>query len=51
MVDWTLDLFFGREIEQTVTPRDIEALTDGLARLRARGKQGIRTAGNPTPTV
>lgn len=49
MVDWTLDLFFGREIEHTVTPRDVEALTDGLARLRARAKQG--TAGKPAPTA
>ena len=39
-----VDPFFGREIEQTVAPRDVEALTDGVARLRARGKQGIRTA-------
>jgi NADH dehydrogenase len=51
MVDWTLDLFFGREIEQMLTPRDVEALTDGLARLRGRGKQTIRTAGKPVLTV
>ena len=51
MVDWTLDLFFGREIEQTLTPRDVEALTNGLARLRARAKQGIRAAGKPVPPV
>ena len=51
MVDWTLDLFFGREIEQTLTPRDVEALTDGLARLRVRAKQGIRAAEKPVPTV
>jgi NADH dehydrogenase len=51
MVDWTLDLFFGREIEQTLTPRDIEALTDVLARLRGRAKQGIQTAGKPAPTA
>jgi NADH:quinone reductase (non-electrogenic) len=51
MVDWTLDLFFGREIEQTLTPRDIEALTDVLTRLRARAKQGLRTAGKPAPTA
>jgi hypothetical protein len=25
MTDWTLDLFFGKEIEQMVTLRDIEA--------------------------
>jgi NADH dehydrogenase len=51
MVDWTLDLFFGREIEQTLTPRDVEALAEVLARLRARAKQGIRTAGKPAPTA
>jgi hypothetical protein len=33
------DLFFGREIEQMLTPRDVEALTDVLPRLRAQGKQ------------
>jgi NADH dehydrogenase len=50
MVDWTLDLFFGREIEQTLTARDVEALTEVLVRLRARAKQVIRTAGKPAPT-
>jgi hypothetical protein len=35
MVDRTLDLFFGIEIEQTLTLRDVEALTHVLARLRA----------------
>ncbi len=42
MTDWTLDLFFGKEIEQIVTLRDIKALTDQIARIRARG-------GRPTP--
>ena len=37
MTDWTLDLFFGKEIEQMVTLRDIEALTNQIARIRARG--------------
>ena len=35
-VDWTLDLFFGREIEQTITARDIEATAEQIARIRAR---------------
>jgi len=35
-VDWTLDLFFGREIEQTITARDIEATAEQIARVRAR---------------
>jgi NADH dehydrogenase len=34
MVGWTLDLFFGREIEQLITLRDVEMLSDRLARLR-----------------
>jgi hypothetical protein len=33
------DPFFGREIEQMLTPRDVEALTDVLPRRRAQGKQ------------
>ena len=37
-----LDLLFGQEIEQIVTLRDIQALTDQIARIRARG-------GRPTP--
>ena len=36
MVGWTLDLFFGREIEQMITMRDVEMLSDRLARLRAK---------------
>jgi NADH dehydrogenase len=44
MVSWTLDLFFGQEIEQMVTVRDIEALSGQLARIRARTKQGRSTS-------
>jgi NADH:ubiquinone reductase (H+-translocating) len=44
MVSWTLDLFFGREIEQMITVRDIEALSGQLARIRARTKQGRSTS-------
>lgn len=39
MVSWTLDLFFGQEIEQMMTVRDIEAHSGQLARIRARAKQ------------
>jgi NADH dehydrogenase len=39
MVSWTLDLFFGQEIEEMITVRDIEALSGQLARIRARTKQ------------
>src|SRR6516162_11030740 len=38
MASWTLDIFFGQEIEQMVTIRDIEALSAQLARIRARIK-------------
>jgi hypothetical protein len=36
MVDWTLDLFFGREIEQTITAQAIEATAEQIGRIRAR---------------
>ena len=35
MMDWTLDLLFGREIEQMITLRDVQALSDQIARIRA----------------
>src|SRR5947208_1200627 len=38
MVGWTLDLLFSRDIEQMITLRDIEALSDLAGRIRARGK-------------
>ena len=40
LMDWTLDLLFGREIEQLVTVRDVQALSDQIARIRARAKGG-----------
>ena len=36
MVGWTLDLFFGREIEQLITLRYVEMLSDRLSRLRSK---------------
>ena len=39
MVSWTLDLFFGQEIEQMITLRDVEGLSSQWARIRARAKQ------------
>ena len=39
MVGWTLDLFFSREIEQMITLRDVEALSDLAARIRSRASQ------------
>ena len=44
MVSWTLDLFFGQEIEQMITVRDIESLSGQLARIRARPKQASSTS-------
>ena len=38
MVGWTLDLFFSRDIEQIITLRDVEALSDLAGRIRSRGK-------------
>jgi NADH:ubiquinone reductase (H+-translocating) len=53
-VDWTLDLFFGREIEQTITARDIEATAEQIARIRARRSITSRSlqpeASVPNPT-
>jgi hypothetical protein len=47
MVSWTLDLFFGQEIEQMVTVRDIEALSGQLARIRMRAKEARSTRAAP----
>lgn len=43
MMDWTLDLFFGRDIEQAITLRDIEATAELIGRVRARRNR------TPTP--
>ena len=40
MVSWTLDLFFSREIEQMITLRDVQALSDLLTRIRAQTNRG-----------
>jgi hypothetical protein len=39
MVGWTLNLFFSSEIEQMITLRDVEALSDLAARIRSRTSQ------------
>jgi NADH:ubiquinone reductase (H+-translocating) len=39
MASWTLDIFFGQEIEQMITLRDVEGLSSQWARIRARAKQ------------
>ena len=35
MIAWTLDLLFGRDIEQMITLRDLEELSERWARIRA----------------
>ena len=35
MAGWTLDLFFGRDIEQTITVEVIESTAEKIARVRA----------------
>jgi NADH dehydrogenase len=44
VASWTLDLFFGQEIEQTISVRDVEALSAQLARVRARIKLAKSTS-------
>ena len=39
MMAWTLDLLFGRDIEQMITLRDVEELTERWTRIRAERKQ------------
>jgi NADH dehydrogenase len=39
MVAWTLDLLFARDIEQMLTLRNVEALSDMAGRIRARRTQ------------
>ena len=39
MASWTLDIFFGQDIEQMITIRDIDTLRGQLARIRARAKR------------
>jgi NADH dehydrogenase len=49
MVGWTLDLLFARDIEQMITLRDVEALSDLASRLRVRATQ--RTSATAAPTL
>ena len=43
MVGWTLDLLFAKDIEQMLTLRDVEALSDMAVRIRARATQQTST--------
>ena len=47
VIAWTLDLFFGRDITQIVTLRDVWEITDRLGRVRAQRKQAARITTNP----
>ena len=48
---WTLDLLFSKEIEQIITLRDVEELTNRLTRIRERTEKEIskpaRSAAEP----
>ena len=41
VMTWTLDLVFGRDIEQMITLRDIDQLTERWARIRARRETAV----------
>jgi NADH dehydrogenase len=44
VTNWTLDLFFGREIEQMITLRDVEEITQRWGRVRARMNEKNKSA-------
>ena len=44
LASWTLDLLFGTEIEQLVTLRDVDAVTQWLDRIRARDERPVALA-------
>jgi NADH dehydrogenase len=48
VIAWTLDLFFGRDITQIITVRDVEEISNRLARIRARATQQTSTAAAST---
>lgn len=49
LASWTLDLLFGTEIEQLVTLRDADAVTQWLDRIRARDERRVALARRHTP--
>ena len=51
VMDWTLDLLFGREIEQMITLRDVQVLSDQIARIRARATRGEEQTREATTVV
>jgi NADH dehydrogenase len=44
MASWTFDIFFGQDIAQMITIRDIDTLSGQLARIRARAKLARSTS-------
>ena len=48
-VSWILDLFFAREIEQMITLRDVEALSELAGRLRPRAAEQTLFTSTPAP--
>ena len=54
LVGWTLDLLFARDIEQMITLRDVEALSELASRIRARVKQqqsSVTVASTPDSVI
>jgi NADH dehydrogenase len=53
VIAWTLDLFFGRDITQIITVRDVEEISNRLARIRGRRAQltPIATSSPPEPAI
>jgi NADH:quinone reductase (non-electrogenic) len=51
MVGWTLDLLFSRDIEQMITLRDVEALSDLASRIRARAMQQTSVMATSPPVA
>jgi ligand-binding SRPBCC domain-containing protein len=51
LASWMLDLLFGTEIEQLVTLRDVEAVTQWLERIRARDERRVARASPQTMAV
>jgi hypothetical protein len=45
MMDWALDLLFGQEIEQLITLRGVQALSERLPRIRVQ--QSAEQANKP----
>jgi NADH dehydrogenase len=54
LVGWTLDLLFARDIEQMITLRDVEALSELAGRIRARVKlqqSSVTVASTPDSVI